>query len=148
MGKYDSKPYHIGMHPIIPSVDLRRTGLSPAALRIGILLHELVHCFLHQFSCTDCLTHRKYQGVSHGRGFQLLAKAIEHQAPRLLGTSLDLARLSSVWADMNVDDNFVDHAKPKGPSACDMEVCGFLKSLRKRARRRGMLGRKEVGYHG
>jgi hypothetical protein len=77
-----------------------------------------------------------------GRGFQLLAKAIEEQAPRLLGLDVDLMRQDADWADMSAEGKSIDRNKPQGPSAHDMEMYGFLAPLKKARGRLALLGRK------
>ena len=67
------------------------------------LLHEMCHAFLGQYSCYDgascntgqCkqLCRQNYGITGHGRAWQLLAKAIESEAPGLLpGLSVRLGR--------------------------------------------------------
>ena len=131
--------YHdIEMNPRALSksrLELKQLRMSMAADRIGTMLHELIHCFLFQYACEHCEVYKRYEG-DHGRGFQLIAKAIEEQAPRLLGFAVDLGRLDSIKADMAPNE----WEQPTlGASAHDMEVYGFLKPLQRRGM--GSLGR-------
>jgi hypothetical protein len=63
-----------------------------------------------------------YRGEGHGRGFQLIAKAIEENALVLLGMSIELGRLDGIKID-----KYMDPPDPlRGPSVHDMEIYGFL----------------------
>lgn len=69
-----------------------RNGQSLAEERLGTILHEMIHGFLFQYACEPCTASAdnvKNHG-GHGRAWQLIAKAVEDEASRLLGTEVDL----------------------------------------------------------
>jgi hypothetical protein len=123
------------MHPYATTMSaslLRATGTSQVAHRLGLLLHEMLHCFLGQHACPWCESSRRYRGRGHGRGFQLFAKAIEEHSMRLLGCKTDLTRLDSMLKDMKEGRNRSERnpsSVHRGASVHDMEVFGFLDSL-------------------
>jgi hypothetical protein len=102
----------------------------------------MVHCYIAQHACKKCEVKRRYlDHGEHGRGFQLVTKAIEDQALRLLGLDVDLGRLDSLLAVR-------EEAQGEGQGSCrdsahDMEVYGFLEPLVVRAI--GPLGRRRRG---
>jgi hypothetical protein len=128
--------HSIEMHPC----KLSDVPISKAADRIGTMLHDLIYCYIGANACQRCDTCRKYHG-DHGRGFQLIAKAMEEQAFRLLGMYVDARRLDSILNDMDAyrgsDD---DWGEPLGVSVHDMECYGFLEPTRTESKPR--LGRR------
>jgi hypothetical protein len=132
----DGKPYHaIQMHPTYTSapVQMEQTNVSKAEERFGTILHEVIHAFLAQHTCCKCVVVTRYRGEGHGRGFQLIAKAMEKKALELLGVQIRIGRLDVIMGDMRRDDVFDPFAgpdfRPRGPSAHDMEVYRFLEPL-------------------
>lgn len=110
------------MHPC----KLPHNVASKAADHIGTMLHEMIHCFLDDHACQRCATHEKYHG-DHSRGFQLIAKAIEEQALRLLEMDVNVGRLDSILGDMDAYRKLKDNwGLPQGVSVHDMEIYGFL----------------------
>jgi hypothetical protein len=78
---------------------MKQIGMSLRQDRLGILLHELIHCYLQRHMCESCMAGKRYYGNGHGRGFQLIAKAIGENAWSILGVSAHLGRLDSIAAD-------------------------------------------------
>lgn len=117
--------HRIRIHPTRTSVHARCMdvmGLTLQEEQFGTLLHELIHCFLTQLTCRDCEVYRGYRGGGHGRGFQLIAEAIEENALALFGVGADIGRLNSILAD-------IEGPPPeelRGPSVHDMQIHGFL----------------------
>jgi hypothetical protein len=83
----------------------------------------MIHGFLFQYACELCTASAdnvKNHG-GHGRAWQLIAKAVEDEASRLLGTEVDLGRLDSLYTQP------VREQDVKGMhSLHDLEVYGFL----------------------
>jgi hypothetical protein len=137
--KFDAdgrRSHSIKMHPVVCDdvrQDLKDDGISLQRYRLGTILHEMVHCYIAQHACKKCEVKRRYQNHGeHGCGFQLVAKAIEDQALRLLGLDVDLGRLDSLLDDREESqgrgqEGFRD-------SAHDVEVYGFLEPLGRRRR--------------
>jgi hypothetical protein len=124
----------IDMHPT--RVPLRVQN-SMEDLRIGMLLHELIHAFLSELPCTYCPTAPENLGSrknGHGRAWLLLARAIEKEAPRILGLSGEtclgrLDALTTFWMGDGLPDDAGSH---------DLERYGFWSSAGVPRRRRSL----------
>jgi hypothetical protein len=80
----------------------------------------MIHTFLAQ------------SGEGHGRGFQLIAEAMEEKAFELLGVRVRIGRLEGLIGDVKERGGLSPHMAqlgPRGPSALDVEVYGFLEPL-------------------
>jgi hypothetical protein len=95
-------------------------GRSMALDRVSTVVHELIHAFLDSLGCSKCASNHENMS-NHGRAFQILAKAIEEQAPRLIGLQLNLGRLDGMMVDMEEEEE-----KRNVPSVHDLEVYGFI----------------------
>jgi hypothetical protein len=84
-------------------------------------MHEMIYAFLYQYACHECAT-TKENTSNHGRAFQILAKAIEEQCPRLLGLQFELGRMDGIIADTEDEDETLRNS----PSAHDLEMYGFM----------------------
>ena len=139
----------------MPQNDRHAAHINPVTYRLDVfallrtLLHEMCHAFLMQYSCCMGIScgsekcRRLYQtngGVAgHGRAWQYLAKAIEDEAPRLLGWNrVCLGRRDMIC--MTTASSYRDHADVVvgceilgggfSPSACDLkELCGDFEVL-------------------
>ncbi|CAI9629441.1 hypothetical protein GT037_010351 [Alternaria burnsii] len=113
----------ITMHPTqqteVALRSLNRTE-SLALQRLSTLIHELIHAVLKSLCCRMCKT-SNVNLADHGRAFQRLAMAIEERCPQLLGLTLDLGRINSIFADMTNQATGLNH-----PSMHDLEVYGFV----------------------
>lgn len=99
-----TRRHNMALHPTAPSMrpeSAEFLGIACYEQRIGTLVHELIHAFLSQHACTQCRVYKAYEadGAGHGRGFQLIAKAIEENALMLLGLSIDIGRLGDLLRD-------------------------------------------------
>jgi hypothetical protein len=88
--------------------------------RVSTVVHELIHAFLDSLGCCKCASDHENMS-NHGGAFQTLAKAIEEQAPRLIGLQLNLGRLNGMMVDMEEEGE-----KRNVPSVHDLEVYGFI----------------------
>jgi hypothetical protein len=108
-----------------PKTTYPRAGATLAEERLGTILHELLHAFLDEFSCRRCPSYFEDLGhAGHGRAWQLVAKAIEEQTLRLLGTEVYLGRLAAYTMHRQP----ANQRAPKSytPSVHDLVSFGFL----------------------
>jgi hypothetical protein len=115
----------ISMHPARktrPRDDYVMTGRSLAQERLGTVPQECIHAFLDQYACLRCvgIAENHYNHIWHGRAWHLIAKAIEEQSLRLIGTEVDLGRLDSLYAETTNSEEEGRH------SAHDLKRYGFL----------------------
>jgi hypothetical protein len=88
-------------------------------------LHELLHAFLDELSYRQCPNYFEDLGhAGHGRAWQLVAKAIEEQSLRLLGTEVYLGRLAA--HTMHLQPANQRASKSYTPSVHDLVAFGFL----------------------
>ncbi|KAF2032979.1 hypothetical protein EK21DRAFT_109434 [Setomelanomma holmii] len=99
-----------------------RNDMNPAT-------HPLPHPPSPQFGLREI-------GVQHGRGFHLIAKAIEEQSQRPLGLRVFPGRMTRIIAESAMRPNTKDFH----PSVDDMEVYGFLESVNRPELREHTLG--------
>jgi hypothetical protein len=133
----DGREFHgIQIHPTKISASIRyikQCNISRSEDRLGSVLHELIHAFVFQHTCKFCVVQMRYLGAGHGRGFQLIAKAVEEKELEFLGTKVRIGRLQGIMTDMEepLGMNLLirSDSRPRGPSAHDMEVYGFLEPL-------------------
>jgi hypothetical protein len=82
---------------------------------MGCILHEMLHVFLRQHACHQCMTRENW--ASHERVWQRITKKIEDQSLGPLGIEADMGRLTNLLVDWEEDGLRV--------SLCDVEACGF-----------------------
>ena len=87
-----------------------RAAMTLRSVRLGALLHEMLHAFFEELGCKHCPT--SLDNNCHGRAFQWAAARVEQAIPRLIGLELALFRLPA----------FFDHITytKKAPSCCDL----------------------------
>ncbi|KAF2812877.1 uncharacterized protein BDZ99DRAFT_555839 [Mytilinidion resinicola] len=103
----------IQLHPTSLNSD---PEVSLAVSRLSTLLHEMIHAFLAQFTCSSC------KKLWHGRDWQVLAKRIEEVAPGLLGFRAALGRFDGLIYDLK-------HGIEKLPSMHDVLHYNFEQVL-------------------
>jgi len=81
-------------------------NLSSGAMgRLGTLLHELVHAFIHKYACNRCSAHygNVKTAAGHGHVWQRIANWVEHAAQEALKSLVSLARFEAIqfhWENM------------------------------------------------
>jgi len=108
-------------------------------LRLGTLLHEMIHAFLSEYVCIACTTTQ--QNISddfsngHGRAWHRLAVAVEKAASELLECGeVDLGRLMTLHRYLapmytaSIRDPFdrMENETAYNPSFHDLQEFGFL----------------------
>lgn len=128
-GTEDIVCHRFRMHPTaMPfSVEcMEKMELTKRQIRLGTIIHEMIHCFLHEYECTGCANYDRNARGRHGQSFQLIAMAIEDHAQNRLNMDVYISRLMSILFHIErIEDGTVEW----GPSVCDMERYGFLTSL-------------------
>ncbi|KAF2006575.1 hypothetical protein P154DRAFT_529616 [Amniculicola lignicola CBS 123094] len=90
--------------------------LGLAEQRLGTMIHELTHALIEQFACSDCGTYKE-NAASHGRAWQLLSRAIEKVASKLLLSEIGSRRFKGLMGDIELGFRV--------PSAHDVEIHDF-----------------------
>lgn len=93
--------HHFEMHRIRES-ELRSSSL--AAERLGTLLRLMLWAFMDEYICRGCKTEFP-NSHRYGWCFQKVARAIEENAERLLGTTVNLSRLEGLLESVRNDNN-------------------------------------------
>ncbi|KAF2820615.1 hypothetical protein CC86DRAFT_411911 [Ophiobolus disseminans] len=119
-----------------PSHTKVRTHMLASA-RVGTLLHEILHAFLYEFACADCITAPDNIGgkgiQNHGRAWHRLAQALDQYAPKLLELpDIDLSRLVTLrnWVERSQEARAEGAGPNDGrvwkPSIHDLHNLGFV----------------------
>ena len=128
--------HEIFLHPISMPIELHADA---PRLRLGVLLHEMIHAFLSEYACIACATTQ--QNISddfsngHGRAWHRLAASIEKAATELLECGeLDLGRLMALnryyaptyTAGIRDPLDRIETETAYNPSFHDLQEFGFL----------------------
>jgi hypothetical protein len=93
--------HQIQMHPVRKASPLARPEQRlhyEAENRLDSILHELIHAFLHAYTCEIRVAHKDNMQ-------KILARGIEEECPRLFGWEPNLGRLDSMKLDKKNEEH-------------------------------------------